>query len=475
MASAEKVTYTICQGAGCHEQCVLKVVSKDGKVVRTERPIFKGSKKDLASLCQKGICAGKLNYVPERLLYPLKRVGKRGEGKFERIPWDQALEEIGQKLRDIRAKYGDASLVVNAFPCGLPLNMHGSLTMALCYRFMNLSGASFWQPPLDMEGFQSNLVDFGNMNLAMQMNSSYWSRHRPNYVLIWGGNPIGWARAAHTSKMFMDIQEQGTKLVDIGLIFDSTAAKCDEFININPGTDAALALAMANIIIQDKRYDIDFLNTYTVAPFLVRVDNGMFLRKRDIVAEAAVDERHERVWDSSSNGFYLKDATAIAATTAEGNKYVAWDAQAQEPVFIAARDNDMEGKTPDIHAEVVVEGIACKTAFIMLKESLAGWTPEKQAETTGVSAETCRQIINDYLDNSPSGLFTYWGLRYVNAGQTLRAINLLAILSGNLGQKNGRLINCGDTTGYTVPLDGEIFLPDGDISKVKSHLIHLTD
>ena len=475
MTVEEKITYNNCQGNGCHEHCIIKVYSKDGNVTRTERAVLKGSKADKYSICAKGLVAGKLLDMPDRVLYPLKRVGKRGEGKFERISWDQALEEISTKLGEITAKYGPRSLVFNTFLCGIPLNIQGSLSCSLALRFIHTTDCSqLDMSPIDMSSFQSNFADFGAKFFPQFGNLLHWDRHRPNYFLIWGGTPIGWSRPARDTQMLMDAQEQGTKIVTVGLLYDSNAAKSDEFVNIRAGTDAAMALAMCNVLISEGLYDSKFLTTYTVAPFLVRLDNGKLLRKREVItdvgaASAKADSQGENV-DFSYNPLFALDGTSDS-----GEEYVAWDVKTVEPIFIAAGVNDWGDATPDLLADVEVNGIRCKTAFVLMKEHVAKWTPETQEEVTGVSADTVLHLVHDFMDHLPSAVYTYWGLRYRNGGQSLRAINLFAYLSGCVGMKNGRLMSGATGEGYPLFLDWLIQVPDGDLAALKGESIMVGD
>jgi len=102
--SEEKFVYTACPGWGDHEFCAIKTIVKDGKIVRTEKPDYTGPEAIEGYICQKGITSGRHPYLPGRLLHPLKRVGKRGEGKWQEISWEQALDEISAKLIEIRDK-----------------------------------------------------------------------------------------------------------------------------------------------------------------------------------------------------------------------------------------------------------------------------------------------------------------------------------------------------------------------------------
>ncbi len=108
--SEEKVVRTVCQD--CHVACGVLVQVKDGKVVKIEgdpaHPLSEGM------MCPKGLAAKQLIYHPERLTYPMKRVGERGEGKWQRISWDEALDTIATKLKEIIEKYPDTEYAVKA-------------------------------------------------------------------------------------------------------------------------------------------------------------------------------------------------------------------------------------------------------------------------------------------------------------------------------------------------------------------------
>ncbi len=126
-------------------------------------------------------------------------------------------------------------------------------------------------------------------------------------------------------------QDRGVKVVDIGLVFDATAGKSDWFIPVKPGSDAALALAMANIIVEEKLYDEEFLIKYTVAPFLVRDDDGQFVRD-------------------------------------EAGNYVAWDKATKAPVSIAPKAEDFP-TTLSLKGKYSVGGVSCRPAFALLKST----------------------------------------------------------------------------------------------------------
>ena len=98
LKEGESFVYTACPGWGDHDYCALKTIVKDGKIVRMEAVDYTGPEAIDGHICQKGCLAGRQPYDPKRLKKPLKRIGERGEGKWEEISWDQALDEIGAKL-----------------------------------------------------------------------------------------------------------------------------------------------------------------------------------------------------------------------------------------------------------------------------------------------------------------------------------------------------------------------------------------
>ena len=476
----EKVYYVPCQGWGCHEHCTLTTyVDESGNITRTERTELPGIMGDRYRVCQKGIVNPKLAFVPQRLTKPLKRVGERGEAKFEEISWDQALKEIGEKMRKAIDEYGPRSILIHNYCCGLTNNTTGSLALALSNRFTSLLDCTqVAEMPVDLGVCEAAVADIGDLMSWFAMDAYHWKDNRPNYMLIWGGNPIGWTRGAGTSRLFMDMQEQGTKLVTIGRLYDTTAAKSDQFIRVNPMTDTALAMAMANVIIQEGLVDEDFMIKQTVGPLLVREDNGKLLRRRDIPTPEEIDavRKAEHFTDAFTDTAMQIGYTAIVdgeMRTDPADDYVAWNSAPCKPIFVAPKQKDIPG-VPALDAEAVIEGIRCKTAYRLLKEHLEEWTPEKQEEITGVPAETCREVAIEYCMAKPAAIFSYFGMRYTNAGQAYRAIMLLALLSGNLGEKNGRYQMACCCDGHSSSIALPVMIPDLDFAGMKGDVAQMT-
>lgn len=403
MSDNEKILYTACPGLGDHENCTLKTIVRDGKIWRTEKLVYPPPEGDHAVICQKGLAFKRLVYSPLRLKYPLKRVGERGEGKFKRISWEQALDEICAKLIEQREKYGPESFALWNYLSSYPPN--NSLHFLLASRFEALYGATDPMVGLgiDTAPFATNYFDFGHI-MAYQFGDARKLKDS-KYIIVWGTNP---AELCHRSmRWIVEGRENGAKVVDIGIAYDATAAKSDWFIPVQAGSDTALALAMANVIVQENLIDEQFLLNKTVAPFLVRNDNGMFLREADIRA-------------GGNPGFYL-----------------IWDLETNQPIPIPPHAEGFGATKPALRGTYTINGISCATAFQKMVERVQQYTPENQQAITGVPAEMARKLALEYATTKPAAIVYVLGLRYHNALNSYRAMDLLAALTGNLGVRGG--------------------------------------
>jgi anaerobic selenocysteine-containing dehydrogenase len=255
--SGETVVPTIC--GGCHNNCGMLVHVKEGIISLIEgnpdHPFNRGS------LCPKGVSMSELVYSPYRLKRPLKRVGKRGEGKWEEISWDEALDLMASRLKEIKDKYGPETLL---FSTGAPVmnvirnaffEFYAQYGTPNQWAINNLCFVPRVVGLLPTYGFRDE-EDYNNTNL----------------MIIWGGNPFASMRPGsymaydtkgHLSPIF-NAKERGAKLIVIDPIYTETASKADIWIPIRPGTDGALVLAMLNVIINKKLYDVEFVEKWTV-------------------------------------------------------------------------------------------------------------------------------------------------------------------------------------------------------------------
>ena len=133
----ERITHTVCPAAGCHENCVLKVHVKRGRVFKVESADYP-EEPSLRSVCLKGLASIRILEHEDRLKYPMRRVGARGEGRWERVSWDEALQSIAGKLLEIREKFGPAAVMMMSGGSSSVGLLHCRLAPE---RFANLWGA----------------------------------------------------------------------------------------------------------------------------------------------------------------------------------------------------------------------------------------------------------------------------------------------------------------------------------------------
>jgi len=242
-APDSRMFYTGC--VLCYHSCGLEVTVEGGKVVKVSgqksHPLNKGE------ICPKGEVLIEHLYHPERLKYPLKKVN----GKWERITWEQALSEIAAKLNDLKAKYGPS---VIAFFCG-SIGVESTEMVSLTHRFGTALGSTQF---FSVESIcyrmriRSRQITFGKYPVE-EMDS-------PLYVL-WGHNP-----EASDFPLALAIEEnlkKGSKVVVIDPRRIPVADKAEMYMAIRPGTDGALALALINVIINEKLYDAEFVEKWT--------------------------------------------------------------------------------------------------------------------------------------------------------------------------------------------------------------------
>ncbi|MBL7167585.1 molybdopterin-dependent oxidoreductase [Candidatus Bathyarchaeota archaeon] len=237
---------TICRM--CGRYCPVNVLVEDGRVVKVEG--IPGNFVTKGKVCGKGMAAVQLEYDPKRLTHPLKRVGERGSGEWERITWGEALDEVAGKLLEIWEEHGPQAVVYH----------HGAAIQHLwpyIDRLMNLYGSP------NVAG-HSHLCHVPRM---LGQAATYGGMPQGDYantelMLMWGHNPI-YSSLLHYGRQAMEARERGAKLIVIDPIFTAIASKADIYVQPRPGSDGALALGMLNVIIGEGLYDAGFVEGWT--------------------------------------------------------------------------------------------------------------------------------------------------------------------------------------------------------------------
>lgn len=250
----ERVVRTVC--STCYCGCGVFVHVKDGKVVKIEgdpdHPNNKGE------LCPKGLAGIELLYHPNRLNYPLKRKGKRGEGKWEKISWDEALGTISEKLREVKENYGPEAICI-ATGAGLYANMGIIGYFAYLLGTPNISGSGnicFIPAAIAAQTTIGHTIAV----FANEMISD--DALETKCMLLWGSNPK-YSYPYPIGEGIFKAKERGTKLIVVDPRPTDYAKIADIWLQLKPSTDDALALGMAHVIINEELYDKKFVAQWT--------------------------------------------------------------------------------------------------------------------------------------------------------------------------------------------------------------------
>lgn len=235
----------------CPDTCAMLVTVTDG--VATEVRGDPEHPNTAGVLCTKVSRYLERTYHSERLLHPLKRVGKKGEGRFERISWDEALTTIASKLKQIAERDPRAVL-----PYSYAGTMGAVQGESMAMRFFNRLGAS----RLDRTICSSAGGVGIKYTLGAKMGMDTEQYENARLILIWGGNPI--ASNLHFWMRAQEAKRKGAVLVAIDPYRSLTAEKCQHHLAVLPGTDAALALGLMHILIRDDLLDHDYIQQYTL-------------------------------------------------------------------------------------------------------------------------------------------------------------------------------------------------------------------
>jgi len=257
-------TVTWSAGAGCHGSCGQKLFVKDGKLIKVEgdedNPWNQGRS------CPRVLALTQYAYHPDRITRPLKRIGRRGEGRFEPISWDEAFDTCEAKLKNIREQYGAESVV---FCQGTGRDVGGPISfMAYNYGSPNwvqlgLSGQSCYTPRLG--GMKATIGDFCVLDASQFLPKRYddpqWKV--PKVIVVWGQNPPPTCPDGFFGHWVVDCMQRGSQIISIDPRHTWMSTRAKYHLQIRPGTDGAMALGMLNVIINEGLYDKAFVEKWT--------------------------------------------------------------------------------------------------------------------------------------------------------------------------------------------------------------------
>jgi len=232
----------------CPDTCAMLVTVEDGVAKKIQgdpsMPFTEGT------LCTKVAHYLERTYAPDRLLYPQKRVGRKGEGRFKRISWDEALDEIAARLKVL-----DPETIL---PCSYAGTMGMVQYMSMDRRFFNKLGASQLDRTLCSSAGKAGIK--ATLGGSVGMDPERFDEAK--LIILWGANPV--VSNLHLWSRVQEAKRRGAKVIAIDPYRSLSAEKCTQHVALLPGTDGALALAMMHVLISEDLIDRDYIEKHTL-------------------------------------------------------------------------------------------------------------------------------------------------------------------------------------------------------------------
>lgn len=350
-------------------------------------------------------------YSAERIQTPLLRTGERGSGEFVSISWDEAMDVFYEKIRAVHEEHGTQAVLFDG--CG---DAVGGGTIAAL-----LKGSAFT--------FGRHGNDIGQANAVDQALGHYWAINtsgsddwvNSSTVLVLGSNMVE-TRLVH-SGYFLDAIESGTHFIMIDPVFTPTAGKCQEWHPIEPGTDAALILAMVSVVLENAWFDEDYIKAHTSFPFLVDVETGQMVHGSAEEAPEFVPNDQLPCPFGLTGGYPEPDPT-----------FLVWDNTTNSARYFCE-----EGVDPALEGVFFYQGRKVTPAFALLADSQKDYSAEWAEEVTGISRDAIYDMAKRFATNGPAVLTTAYGGgdKYDNADVLGHAGLILATITGNIGVQGG--------------------------------------
>ncbi|MCX3062658.1 molybdopterin-dependent oxidoreductase [Streptomyces beihaiensis] len=390
--------------------------SRCGAIYTVERGRITGVRPDPghptgAAMCPKGRAAAEIAHCAHRLTTPLRRTNPKSDPDpgWQPVSWDEAMDEIARRMREIAAESGPESV---AFAVGTPSGT-------------SLCDATEWIERL--------VRSFGSPNTVYSAEICNWHKDGahlhtfgcplppPDYAhtdlaLLWGFNPAKTWLAQ--SAALADAQARGARLAVVDPRRSTTALAADHWLRVRPGADAALALGLAHLLIENGTYDEEFVRSWTNAPLLVRRDTGRFLGADELAGDSCDDTEAFVVWDTGAGRPTPYDTRRTA---------------------VAPERFALTGtvRVPTRRGEVT-----CAPAFQEYADACARWPVERVARATWIPEREIRALADAI---GAAGSVAYYGwtgiAQSANATQTERAVATLRALTGSHDARGGNIVS----------------------------------
>ena len=386
--------------------------------------------------CNKGVQHSQIMYEKDRLLYPMKRVGERGEGKWKRITWEEAITEVAEKIYETMLNKGPEGLYIHV---GAGMLTEGRAASGK--RLGTLLGAV--RPYIasyvgDM--FAGVSVVYGEGNVGCTWDFQYVT----DVQVYWGMDPN--KTRIPDAHFVWEGKYNGSKVIVIAPEFNATAIHADLWVPVKAGYDAFLAMAIINEIIQKKLYKPGFVKAFTDLPFLVRLDNKKLLRMSEV-------DLSSPEFDSDIYKVYKEKAEEEGAEFHEEECFFAWNTNTNKLTLMTGSEGHpiktLRLKDVGWDIDPALEGtwevtlkdgekVKVTTVFELLKKEAEKYSAEKTWKLTGVHPSIVEQLAKDLALPKVVELNVGFTLgKYFNGLLSHRAVASIPGLVGRLGPYGG--------------------------------------
>ncbi|MEH6581176.1 MAG: molybdopterin-dependent oxidoreductase [Halioglobus sp.] len=385
--------------------CAWDVFVKDGLVYREEQTAeYPQTNSDVPDFnprgCQKGCSFSNRMYDATRVTHPLKRMGERGEGKWKRVSWDEALTDIADRYIDVTVNEGSDRTI---WDCGPGLDL--ATSSAAVFRFSKYTRSVILDMNTEIgDGHRGALETMGKISGERSADDFFYS----DLILIWGSNPI--YTQIPNAHFYTEARYNGTKIITISPDYNASATKSDLWVPVKPGTDAALAMGIARWLVEHEKIDRAFMAEQTDMPLLVREDTDKFLTEADMVASG------------SAHGFYFFDTATNAVVSAP-----------RKSLSLGELDPDLDAST----TVTLLDGseVKVRTVFSRLKDTLEDYTLANVSKICG-TGEKMIELMAESIGNSKAMTnVTSSSLnKYFHGNLIERSMIMVFALTGNMGR-----------------------------------------
>ncbi len=387
------------------EACPFKAYISGDRVIREEQSgVFQTIEPGVPDMnpagCQKGVAWSAMLDAPERVLHPLLRDGPRGSGRWRQASWDEALTVVADGLLDALEQSGPDSIIYEGTPA------QGGLLGS------PLFGSLFSQLGTVQTDVNANINDFGpGLYLTFGKFNSMGSADdwfHSDLIIITCANPIyTWITQYH---FIAEARYRGAEVVTIAPDCSPSIVHADTYVPVRPGCDAALALSMCFVILEEGLANREFAARQTDLSLLLREDTKRYLRASDLRADSRDDQFH---WLDERTGAVVE---APRGTLDPGDVRPALEGSAQVTLADGSR-------------------VVVRPVLAALRERLAAYAPERASELCGTHPDLIRDLARKAATRRTNFLMGLTSGKYLHGDLIQRAWALVGALTGNWGRK----------------------------------------